>query len=190
MAKTYVKHKSLLAKLGLLVVKWNQFETLTQTVLEALIGGGEKTYILTAHMGNVSLCDAIRTMGNEFAPDEAKTHLTHLLDLFERLREYRNYYVHGISDLTEASDGLPIGVAQSLSAKARLVLHQGRVDEADLDAMVKRLREANQYVTHVIILLWEMNDKALLKALGASFLRKPPLPDLLRRNRLHQSADR
>ncbi|MBZ9861456.1 hypothetical protein [Mesorhizobium sp. CA12] len=185
MTETYERHVGLLVRLGLLVVKWNRLEANAQLMLYGLGGGGETIEALTANMGTVALTDGLRTLGAEFAPEMAKEHITHYLDLFDRIRAYRNHYVHGVR-IMELRDEKPVGLSQSVSAKSRLVFHQTTITEDDLQETINHINAANVYGTDITATIWMGGkpDKSLLAARGASFLQKPPLPDKLQKPRL------
>lgn len=183
MAQIYAKHTELLTKLGLLVVEWNRLEACAQLMVYGLAGADERVDILTAHMGTVSLTDALRTLSTECGPAKAKPHIEHFLALFDRIREYRNHYVHGLRILASDKDGNPVAMSESQSAKARLVLHQATIAENELQACIDHIDATLQYAGHILTLLWGA-DKVVGAKLGASFLQKPPLPDRLQKPRL------
>lgn len=182
MGQTYQKHTELLTKLGLLVVEWNRLESCAQLMVYALAGADERIDILTAHMGTVSLSDALRTLAAECGPPKAKPHIDHFLALFERIRDYRNYYVHGLRLLVSDKDGRPVAMSQSQSAKARLVIHEGTITDSELQTCIDHIEATLQYAGHIFTLLWGA-DKVVGAKLGASFLQKPPLPDKLQKPR-------
>lgn len=185
MTESYEKHAGLLLTLGLLVVKWNRLEANAQLMLYGLGGGGERIEALMAHMGTVALTDALRTLGAEFSPELIKPHIAHFLKLFDLIREYRNHYVHGVRIL-EILDDKPVGLSQSVSAKARLVFHQTTITEDNLKAMIGHINAASVYGADITAVIWMGGkpDRDFVKARGASFLQMPPLPERLQKPRL------
>jgi hypothetical protein len=143
------------------------------------LAGGYRSDVLTAHMGTVSLCDALRTLSAEFAPTESREHIAHFLELFERLRAYRNHYVHAIRILG-GSEIEPIGLAETISAKGRLMLHQETVTLDDLLSLSANLAQARSYASSIIFRLWRAG-KDPDAALQSPWPQKPPLLDKLQK---------
>jgi len=118
--------------LGRLAIDWNRLELLTKWMLHGLAGPNEQTAILTAHMGSVTLTDALRTMAAEFGDKKIQPHIEHFLEALGRLRAYRNHYIHGIFEIVNLESG-PVGYSETLSAKARLVSHKDLVEATHLE---------------------------------------------------------
>ena len=177
------KRQAFLATLGSLVVCWNHLEASLQSMVYALGGAGSRTDIITAHMGNVALCDALRVLSAEFGDDMLKPHLVHFIELFDRVRTYRNYYVHGVRHLGLDQQGAVVGMSQSISAKTRLILHQETVTEENLKACNLQIEKGRRYADAIISNLWQI-DRSLDEEQSLSSLQKPPLPDKLRKPRL------
>jgi hypothetical protein len=136
------KTRELLAKLGEIAVQWNDLEAITQTMLANLVKGDAAIIILTAHMGSVSLLDALRTLSNEYGSEHIQSHVSHFLDFFEILRGYRNYYVHSIQATGYDLDGSPLGHAFSYSARRRLITHVETIALSQLERAAPNWRRA------------------------------------------------
>src|SRR5688500_12232430 len=92
---SYPEIDALYNDLGRAVVEWNHVEWQLVEIICSL-SDRYTSEILTAHMKSAGLCDAIRSFGADLPPD-ARDALEHGLLLFERLREYRNHFVHRTS---------------------------------------------------------------------------------------------
>lgn len=61
------------------------------------------------------------------------------IEQLDRLREYRNYYVHGLQAVGWSADDRPIGLLLTVSARGELLQNDEWVDEAALDDLISRL---------------------------------------------------
>ena len=77
-----------------MLLAWHSAESWMHGLLTWQLGRGDKMQALTAHIGNVALTDALRTMAADFSTDVIRPHLIHAAEYLDRLREYRNYYAH------------------------------------------------------------------------------------------------
>ncbi len=127
------------AAIGELVVSWNIAEGVLKTILVALCGENPKTWILTAELGNVALENAVRSASAALAPDKLKMHIDHAVEWFSRLREQRNYLVHGIQSV-RLEKGDPVGIISRVSAKKSLTLHQEYLTTIRIDDLTKQIR--------------------------------------------------
>ena len=184
-------------RLGELIVKWNELEGKLQSLVHYLGNDWVTAVVLTAHMGNVSLVDALRTLATE--RDETAKMLdkygaswrrekhwpplplllpdvTHLITCFERLREYRNFYVHGI---TRTGEGR-IFIASSTSARARLTVHEMPVRVRDLIQLIKRIEAVDRYASGVLTFAARMRSRNPWDVPPTS-PERPPIPDRLKK---------
>jgi hypothetical protein len=190
MAKFPERDTSLLTKLGLLALKWNNLEASAQLMVCGLAGGAGKIDILTGHMNGSALLDALQTLGAEFAPENLKPHIEYFVRLFERNRECRDYYIHGIRGIVQKEDGIPAGVAEFKTAKGRLVISEGKIGEEDIQSCIDNVRAAQEYGTHIVTVIWGTEaDESLREHFGNSFLRKPLLPDKPPKTRMNTLYD-
>jgi hypothetical protein len=56
----------ILVEIGRIVFNWNTLEGTVTRLLNVLAGGGDNVTILTAHIGNKTISDAVSTFANEF----------------------------------------------------------------------------------------------------------------------------
>lgn len=176
-------HK-VLSKLGQIAIEWNNIDALMRLLLSVFIGGGDKTDIITAHMNSPVFINMMKTFTAEYAPKDAQAHFTCLYEFYDRMREYRNYYIHGITNIAYEKDR-PIGFAQSRSARGRLVLHQDSIDLTKLQGCLDNLDTLRAFLNRFLDeFLWGGNKKDLVGYLPLASIEIPPLPDKLQKPRL------
>ncbi|NKM59274.1 hypothetical protein GFL21_33195 [Rhizobium anhuiense] len=174
--------KEFLAKIGEILLDWNVLEATIELITYRLAGGGNHIDVLTAHLGNVAMTDALKTLANEFGPEDLRDDILHTADLFDRLREYRNYYVHGIRLLAHKGDtsGPIVGLSQSTTAKSRLRLHQAMIGIEDLQKLDADLVTAKRFADWIVGKLWGVEELPGV-AQPSQPPEKPPLPDRLKK---------
>jgi hypothetical protein len=176
-------HK-VLSKLGQIAVEWNNVDALMRLLFSFFIGGGDKTDIVTAHLNSPVFINMMKTFTTEYAPKDVQGHFAHLYEFYDRMREYRNYYIHGIINIAYQEDR-PIGFAQSHSAKGRLVLHQESIDLTKLQKCLDRLNSLRGFLNRFLDeFLWGGNKTHLIGYQPLSSIEMPPLPDKLQKPRL------
>lgn len=180
--------KPILVEMGRIVFNWNGFERSTTRLLNELIGGerDHKLTIVTAHMTTNTQLDALRTIAAEFLEDNEREHILHLVKLFERLRERRNFYVHafdGFSYPLFEKDGIlrmdagsPVGKMRSISAKGRLHSNESDVSSKDLEIEAKLIHKASHYIA-LLVLYFRRGDNPEYQMLPEKF----PLPEKLKK---------
>jgi len=184
------------AAVGEMVLAWNGAEmTLTfilNTLCRELSGppSADSMFIpgiLTAHMGNVALANALRTISAEFAEPVLQEHLNHFIEITDRIREYRNYYVHGISDLSVSETDGVVGHLQSDQARGRIVRNLEFVTIPKLRKTTENCLVAKQYGTRILNHIFTRKEHISLNPVPLPPLTsqdKPPLPDRLLKPRL------
>jgi hypothetical protein len=142
-----VEWEPILCEIGRIVFNWNTLENTTVRILNTLIGGEEKAAIATTHMSLNAQIDAIKTLANEYLDDEELDHILHLLLVFDRFRERRNFFVHSLSVIGFSSLNPPQYQAtmESYSARGRFKRHQMKVDVNILSAEAKHMYRATHY---------------------------------------------
>ena len=177
------EEKRFCEKLGAIVIFWNHIESSFQSLVHFAARGEDGSNIthrldvLVAHLGNVALAEAMQAISEDHE-DELGGHLKHAADLFDALRVYRNYYVHG--PITFASTETDTAaMMQQLTAKGgSLRLHQGHVARPQLEDFMERLSALMRYLTALTLHMLELPTTPLAS------LEKPPLPDKLELRRL------
>lgn len=152
----------ILREIGRIVFSWNVIENAITNILNLLFGGEHRAIIVTAHMGITLKLDALRTLAAEFLTGDEQEHVFHSIDLFERLRERRNFYVHGFTSITQKLAGVEQDAGQlkflwtdfgaalgSWSAKNRLKRHELSLTAADLGREASVFHAATEYYARV-----------------------------------------
>jgi hypothetical protein len=147
-------------KLGELVVVWNDFEYDVQNCLFMLTH--QSALIMIVELSSPALCHALRSIASfidgkhaafEWETDKSRDknnpsnpispHVEHFLTLYERLREYRNFYVH-----SAVSQKGYVSLRQT-TAKSKMQHYYGAIDERQLDEIIEKIRTATTYTVKV-----------------------------------------
>jgi hypothetical protein len=203
MARARAQTAHLLKLVGKLVARWNDLEWGLRYILFAISYDRLTAAILTADAQAVNLMNAVRIMASErdittsrinvglseAAQKEGirvkliepiSPHVHHLLDCIDRLREFRNFYVHGIT--TPRGKAKPFSV-HGITARVRLAMYHQVITKDDLTNLIKQTDEIFRYAEGVY--------KAILANASAklnerpTWPKKPPLPDRLVKPRLN-----
>jgi hypothetical protein len=160
------------AALGEMVVNWNQAESTLTMILVALCGANPKTWILTAELGGVGLQNALLSASADLAPDHLKKHIDHAVEWYSRLREVRNYYVHGTQRVTVGDDGA-FGLIGQVSAKSVLMIHQESLSQKRVEDLTRQIKEFVEFASGV-----EFYVAAEPKTAFSDGSPLPPLPQM------------
>jgi hypothetical protein len=175
--------------IGDLVLHWNKTEGTVRGLLSTLCAPQSETSrvcaeILTVEIGNVALTNAIRSIARALYSEELEEHLICCAEYLDRLRAYRNYYVHSIKGATDTQTG-PIGIATQVVAKSRYALNWDLVETRDIETVTRRCIYLHRYA-HTLTLHVEdvINDSPAPQELPD----KPPLPDVLKKQATRLSS--
>ena len=120
------------ASLGALTVAWNKAENSLRQILITLCGESPQIWILTAELSAIPLERALQSGATDIASPRLRPFIEHCIEWFDRLREYRNYYIHSITDVELHYSGEFVGMSWQTTAKRRLVIHQEFIFEERL----------------------------------------------------------
>jgi hypothetical protein len=155
-------HHAIFAAVGELIYEWNNLEHVTRNLILRLVGRTAAAQILTANLGSVPLCEALRTIGNELTKQPVQDRIINAVQYIERLREYRNFYIHGFmfiafqfeneQDMLNANFGAakPIGVLDSFSAKSRYSRSELDFAIEDVQTVVSWCKSGRRYVGNIM----------------------------------------
>jgi hypothetical protein len=162
--------------------------------------------ILTADMNATALMKALGTIAAEHdtmeshllhkrqAPDYAYKflsvgakepqpvfpHVSHFIAFCDRLREFRNFYVHGI--ITPDPKGGAI--ARSTSARGKLSFYRESISVSDLESLTERIATCVAYGTNVCTVIGQISAYSSDKdAVPPIWPEKPRLPNSMARRR-------
>ena len=178
------------ASLGAAVVAWNQAEDLLRQMLIALCGASPQTWILTAELGPIPLQNALQSGATDIAPLRLKPLIGHCIEWFDRLRMYRNYYIHSIINVDLHHSGEFVGDASQTTAKRRLAIHQEFIFEDDYLQFRQQVNEFLNFSTDVFV---HVASHPLTEYPGGApfppLPEMPPLPAKLEKPRQNFTSD-
>jgi len=157
-----------LAALGQLVVDWNFAEGWLKTLLIHLAGSSQMATILTVELGAIGLQNALTAAAAHVLEPEPADRLVYAVKLYEVLRGYRNYWVHGTIFSAGDEDGEPHGFTYVPSAKGKLQTHSQVVEIANVKQISAACWGLGTFVGQLHRHLQKTPDKSGVV---------PPLPD-------------
>jgi hypothetical protein len=168
------------------VIRWNLVEIVVQDVLVALLGKSTAATATVIEMGSTSLANAVKSAAEDIEDKAVQKNIYHLLEGIERLRAYRNYYIHSIMIMMPKDLGGKIvcGRLMSSQAKGKLKYSEGWVSQSDLDVFIERCGQFINFGRFVITDLTGEDDSLFSEILELSkpSPEKPPLPPKLLKN--------
>ena len=178
------------ASLGAATVAWNQAENSLRQMLIALCGASPEIWILTAELSAIPLERALQSGATDIASARLKPFIEHCIEWFDRLREYRNYYIHGINDVSLHYSGKFVGDASQTTAKRRLVIHQEFIFEERLLHFRQQAAELLAFSSDVLFHVAAHPMTAFSDGKPFPPLPEmPPLPDRLQKPRQNFTTD-
>lgn len=165
------------------VIVWNCVE---QEARRLLVGPQQRNIaalVASAHLGNVALTDALRAFAETLEDEVEASHVAHACEMFERIRAYRNYYVHGLTFLgLQGPELLPTAVVRGMEAKGRLALVEADVSVDDIRALWRMCCNAYSYFHALNLRKLKLADETH-DGEPDPWPKKPPLPTKLQRRR-------
>ena len=137
------RYDEILCTMGRIIFNWNSIENCTRNLLNTLVKAGAKSTIVTAHMGTQDQINALKTIANTYLDRDQKEHILHAIKLYERLRGYRNYFVHGFSALQMGSS--PMAGMVDIKAKGQFVIEELPLTSDNLAKLSHIIRCAVHY---------------------------------------------
>jgi hypothetical protein len=116
------------ATFGTAVMSWNRAEGAMRQLLAGLCGGNTieanmRAQIVTAELGSAGLTYALGSFAENLLPPEAAERVAHAVKYYNVLREYRNYYVHGLTSVVTGTQ-VALGAIITMTAKGKLIEHK------------------------------------------------------------------
>lgn len=183
MAEHHATEAEFYQLLGEVVVRWNACEAHLRDLIIWLSGGRSAiTLALTAHMTAKALTDALPALTGSKST-EIREHLEHYAKAVDRLREYRNYYAHGIGQIGPSmlTGGEVAAWVSQVTGKLRVKVtyeHLSPTPLATLLADLKVYQEYGRRIQRACNPNFGGSVFGSLPLLGA-WPNKPPLPDRL-----------
>ena len=131
--------------LGRAVIAWNMAENAVRGLLASLAAGRPHeaiaARILTSDLGAEGIVTGLKTFAQLSLVADAADAVVHVAGCYERLYDYRTYYIGGISEVQSLIDQpAPLGVITSPIAKGKLSEHRELIGADKLDTF--RLQSA------------------------------------------------
>ncbi|MCT2557531.1 hypothetical protein N0B51_00905 [Tsuneonella sp. YG55] len=174
------------------IVAWNNAEEAAREILTSLSAGGVGSTIAIYQLGNASLVDAIRTVcqfiksiENDLAHERAD-HVEHFAEGLDRLRSYRNFYVHQTRGVGKDADhGDYRAILFGLDVKGGYSYIKHELTMADLAAFTRHCFALEQYGQAIarVVTRNALARYAQPEAKPLASLQKPTWPDRLKRSR-------
>lgn len=171
--------------LGEIMVRWNGCEAHLRDLIIWLCGGQSAVSLaLTAHMSAKALTDALPALtGTKDA--EVREHLEHYSKAVDILREHRNYYIHGIADVSPSmiTGGAVAARVSQVTGRHRVKLTFDHLDAKPFLKLLTDLRVLQEYGRRIQMACVPNYGRGLLSPYKplAAWPSKPPLPDRLKR---------
>jgi hypothetical protein len=169
------------AGLGRMIVSWNLAEDCLRGLLAALCSGRTRrdflrSQIVTLELGTTGLVHALQAFAQDvFRDADASKAVLQAVTYFERLREYRNYYVHGITATVSMPSKGPCGVIATGNAKGRITRNRETISVGQMQVS-ERADELTTFILGIVNYLFPGKGERSLPEM-------PPLPDRLSRRR-------
>jgi len=171
----------ILSDIGRILFNFNALENSVRRHLWSLATNGREDDIiepLIVHMGNIPLMEAVRTTATEFHDGWIQTKSLELCEVFDRTREYRNYYAHGFNTVKLGGSA----ELRTKSARGRVAKHHQEITPADAAWLATWCTTAAGFGASVYVnVMQELRDVPHEKR--EPLRDKPLLPDRLKKPR-------
>ena len=138
------------------MLAWNKLEKLAHLIVYKLAGGIERIEALTASLQASSLSLAMNSLSTAF-DEPARSHVKNFADRFDRLREWRNHYVHGPIAVGFNDEGIPGAIVQTVKVKkGGLAGRNDFITAVDLHNMMNQILDLQRYGSAITVHLWDV----------------------------------
>jgi len=184
--------------LGRLVIAWNDLEFSIRQILIALAHEPITAVMLSADYNAVTMFNTVRMLVHERDQshnrinealrvemkkrdalirlyDLAGAHVNNLIDCADRLRIYRNVYVHGIQSAHKG--GFFIG---SITARPKFAFHMHKLPVAEVTKITRQVRALSKYAAEILKAV-ESNQSENRLSSPPKWPQIHPLPERLER---------
>lgn len=170
--------KPIYAALGELAINWNFAENWIRNLAGIYAGKVVVGEILTVELGSVGLQNVLCAIAKHSPLGDEASHLRHCAELYERLRGYRNYYIHGTIFVIGTQGRLkkPTGFTFTKSAKGQIKVYSAEVEAPQIQAVADQCYDLGLFARGV----WSHFRGGPTGGGGLPSLPdKPPLPPVL-----------
>lgn len=158
------------------VMFWNHAEGTMKQIVQLLLGQSALSLAVTSEMGNIALMNAVKVASRAEEMEHLSEHLRHFCEGFDRLREYRNFYVHATYAST-VHEGVTAIQTLAFDGKGQIRLFNPVVTTADLTKYIAAVQQLIGYGAAIQRELGADGDglESMIRAYGAR-LEKPEWP--------------
>lgn len=132
------------AKLGEIVIRWNDLEEIARHLLYSLMPRGKVRDCVVGTMSTGSIIASMRAI-SESSEERLLEHVMHFCSAFSKAQEFRNLFVHAPRLLAYQKEELQGLMQASKVAKGRLTMKSGRIKQQDLNEFCDHLIEIRTY---------------------------------------------
>lgn len=189
--------------LGLVAMAWNGVELRMRDLIKAIVckgvfESGRLAEIIVTELGTVGLTQALNCFSAEMPEEESELSvaISHLVEMAERLKAYRNYYIHGVrgvtaygftltdemldqdTPLTEALDVGPFAHVYQKTAKGKSKFYMEYLRVEKLTWLNNQLADLEEYIGRVSVSVNHYLQRLNWRE-SAPLPHAPPLPSRL-----------
>ncbi|SRR5258705_1256241 len=198
MPTAFLKHEALFTRaFTQAIISWNNAEWAAQRILSGFVHGSIGSSVVLQHLKSVALQDALTAIADLLtdpqtpSSTEVAEHVLHFVEGFDRLRVYRNFYVHSVKGLirSEANPDECVGMIYETEAKKKLAWINHRLTYDELISFLANVRELGGYGDQLALYLTPSKSLAALfrPKQPLSSLEKPIWPETLKKTRTYPS---
>lgn len=143
------------ASFGNMILSYNNAEEGFRRLLFGLVTPRPKSIgsialakAMTDSLDNMGIALALKCFANDIADSKLRTPILHAVEYMDRLRPYRNFYVHGITSIQLTNTG-PKGWIHTHTAKGLLREHKTHISKDAIDELADQCRTAQIYFNNV-----------------------------------------
>lgn len=137
--------------LGRFVITWNRVEGAIISLLQTLIpvqehAGWMRSAIVVSRLDTTGVVDALRSIAKANMVEDQGDAVKNAADFFDRLRPYRNYYVHGITGGRRFTDAGVVGIISYLDARGTLKHYH---EMLKIEAITNATSQAEELIEYI-----------------------------------------
>ncbi len=150
------------AGVGRMVADWNSLESDLIEMIGQISRARPTTDLLTAHMTSQAICNALKALALTRLPAEMAEHVVHAVDFFERLRTYRNQFVHGITAvISDGPKAMAMTHGRRVSPNGHFEIDRGWLHRSELDTMTEACGSLSSYLNYLRVHIgWHIDPEA------------------------------
>lgn len=158
------------------VMFWNHAETTMKQIVQLLLGQSAMSLAVAAEMGNIALTNAVLVASRMPEMEDLSDHLRHFCEGYDRLRGYRNFYVHAIY-ATTVHEGQTAIQALAFDGKSQIRMFNPIITAGDLRNYISSVHKLIGYGSAIQLELGADGEglEKMISSYGAQLV-KPDWP--------------